>query len=133
MDDEEFLRRFEDCTLEEFRHADHVRLAWLCLRESEWPAACERVRAGIRRFAAHHGATTKYHETLTLGWLGLVASAIEASPDALDLDELTRENPHLLDRSALAGYYSTELLWSDRARREWVEPDLRPLGIGAPA
>ncbi len=132
MNDEEFLRRFEDCTLEDFRHVDHVRLAWLCLRASDWPAACARVRDGIRRFAAHHGATTKYHETLTLGWLGLVATAIEASPDATDLDELTSANPRLLDRNALGDHYSAELLWSDRARREWVEPDLRPLRVGAP-
>ena len=117
MNDEEFLRRFEDCTLEEFRHRDHVRLAWACLRASGWAAACDRVRDGIRRFAAHHGAHGKYHETLTLGWLALVASAIEESPDCADLDELLGEHPGLLDSKALLGHYTPELLWSDRARR----------------
>ena len=32
LNDEEFLQAFEDCTLEEFHHADHVRMAWLYLR-----------------------------------------------------------------------------------------------------
>jgi hypothetical protein len=128
MDDAEFLRRFEDCTLEDFRHRDHVRLAWLCLREHGWDGAVERVRSGIRRFAAHHGAARKYHETMTVAWLALVAAAMESEAGAAGFDDLLEAHPRLLDSGALSEHYSPTLLASERAREAWNEPDLRPIG-----
>jgi hypothetical protein len=128
MNDDEFLRQFEDCTLEDFRHRDHVRLAWVCLREHGWDGALERVRAGIRRFATHHGAARKYHETMTVAWLALVAAAMDAAPEAAGFDELLAAEPRLLDTKALDEHYTAGLLASERARASWVEPDLRPIG-----
>jgi len=128
MDDEEFLRRFENCSLEDFRHRDHVRLAWVCLREHGCDGALDRVRSGIQRFATHHGAARKYHETMTAAWLALVAAAMEAAPTGDDFEQLLAAHPRLLDATALGEHYSAELLASDRAREAWVEPDLRPIG-----
>ena len=128
MDDAEFLRRFEDCTLEDFRHRDHVRLAWLYLRAYGWDGALDRVRLGIRRFATHHGAARKYHETMTVAWLALVAAAMEAEPGAAGFDDLLEAHPRLLESGALSEHYSPAVLASDLAREAWIEPDLRPIG-----
>ena len=51
--DEDFLRAFFGLTLanSEFRHRDHLRLAWLAVRRHGDGAAEEVVTAGIRRFA----------------------------------------------------------------------------------
>jgi hypothetical protein len=127
MIDDEFLERFERCDLDEFHHRDHVRLAWLYLRAGEWDDAVRRIRDGIRRFAVHHGASRKYHETITIAWLAVVAAAIDASPDVADFDAFLATHERLLDPGALRAHYSPELLASDRARAEWVEPDLEPI------
>lgn len=126
MTDEEFLARFERCELDGFAHRDHVRLAWIELRAWGRDAALARVRDGIRRFAAHHGAAGKYHETMTVGWLALVASALTASPDEPSFEAFLAANPRLLESALLLQHYSPEAL--ARGRDAWVEPDLRPIG-----
>ena len=82
MTDAEFLRAFEDCTLPgaSFHHREHVRLAWLCVRESGEAGAETRIAEGIRRYAESLGATAKYHHTLTLFWVRVCASALRATP-----------------------------------------------------
>jgi hypothetical protein len=53
LPDDEFLRAFFGLTLSnsEFRHRDHLRLAWLAVRRHGAGVAEEVVTAGIRRFA----------------------------------------------------------------------------------
>ena len=127
--DEEFIRAFESCELpnEAFHHRDHIRLAWIYLRRHGEVGARRRIAAGIRKFAAHHGKSDKYHDSITAAWLRLVADAMRRVPSNASFDELTNMNPELLDRRTLQQYYSTPLLHSDAAREGWMEPDLRPL------
>ena len=80
MTDEEFLEAFEDCTLEEFHHADHIRMAWLYLRQFGYEIGSAKVKEGIKRFAAAKNATTLYHETITEFWIRLVQHVIENHP-----------------------------------------------------
>src|SRR5215472_17986471 len=51
--DEDFLRAFEDLSFpaNQFRHREHLRIAWLYLKSSDASRASERMTAGIRRFA----------------------------------------------------------------------------------
>jgi len=74
MNEMAFLRAFETLSLSpsQFRHGDHVRLAWLYLRDHPMPVALEKFAMGLRRFAAHHGASGKYHETITWALLTLI-------------------------------------------------------------
>src|SRR5262245_9599424 len=123
MTDREFLERFERCTLDDFAHRDHVRLAWLALRAEGRDAAAERVRHGIRRYATHRGAAGKYHETITLAWLEVVADAIAKTPAETDFERFLTAHPDLLERNRLLEHYSAEVLASDSARAAWIEPD----------
>ena len=83
--DEEFLRAFEDLSfpVDLFHHGERIRVAWLYLKSSDASRAAQRMS-----FANHHGATLKYHHTLTLAWMRLVAAALVETPDRRD----TRSN-----------------------------------------
>lgn len=128
MDDASYLQAFENCTLDDFHHRDHIRIAWIYLRTSRnETTAGERMAASIRRFAAHHGATQKYHETMTAAWMRLVAAAWRNTPHVQEFDEFASTHPDLLNPKALDRFYSNPLLAGEMARVKWVEPDVQPL------
>jgi hypothetical protein len=120
LGDDEFLDAFHSCRLanSEFRHADHLRLAWLHLHRASPKEALEQVRAGIRRFAEHHGASHLYHETVTTAWVRLLATHHEAT-----FEEFLRVNEPRLTAALLHRFWSPELLASEAARHHWVGPD----------
>jgi hypothetical protein len=126
LSDDEFLAAFHSCrlTTAEFRHADHLRLAWLHLRREPLEQALASVRAGIQAFAAFHGATGLYHETITQAWVRLVATHDEPSFSAF-----LSANESLLNKDLLHRFWSPELLASEAAKREWVPPDRQPLPV----
>jgi hypothetical protein len=127
--DEKFLRAFEDLSfpVDLFHHREHIHVAWLYLKSSDALRAAERMSEGIRRFANHHGATQKYHHTLTLAWMRLVAAAFVETPEGYTFERFLTAHPQLKDTNLLAEYYSKELLETAAARETWVEPDLQPL------
>ena len=127
--DEDFLRAFEDLSFpaDLFRHREHVRVAWLYLKSTDASRAAERMSEAIRRFAHHHDATQKYHHTLTLAWMRLVAAAMVETPKGCTFEQFITVHPQLKDTNLLANYYSKELLQAAAAREAWVEPDLQPL------
>jgi len=77
MNDDEFLTAFEACTLDEFHHRDHIKVAYLYLRRYPLDDAIAKVRAGLQALAAAWGAPVNdlekgYHETMTQAWVRLV-------------------------------------------------------------
>ena len=57
MTDDEFFASFEDCSLanRSFRHADHVRMAFLYLSKYSALGALQRFSASLAQFAAANG------------------------------------------------------------------------------
>ena len=105
--DAAFARAFErgEIPPEAFHHSAHLRLALAYLDEcGSVEEATERMAESLQRFAAAAGKPGKYHHTITVFWLRMLA--------------------RLLDKDLPASYYSPERLWSDAARRGWIEPDL---------
>ena len=131
MTEIEFTRAFEDCTLPEdqFRHRDHIRLAWIYLHDYGRGEAAQRIAESIRRYATHHGKPDRYHHTITMAWLELVSVVRESLPDDAAFEDALVRWPKLLQKATLAEYYSSGLLESDAARKEFVEPDLKPLAL----
>jgi hypothetical protein len=127
--DQDFVRAFEDCSFpaDLFHHSEHIRVAWFYLKSTDASRAAERMSEGIRRFAKHHGATQKYHHTLTLAWMRLVAAALVETPEGYAFEQFITAHPQLKDTNVLAKYYSKELLETAAAREAWVEPDLQAL------
>ena len=124
MTDADFQRAFEDTTLEPFHHRDHLRMTWLYLRQFGEQGTRERLGPAILRYAAARNVAHKYHETLTLAWIRLVAAALN---DAEDFDALLLANPQLLNKKLPELYYSPAVLESPEARERWVEPDRQAL------
>ncbi len=129
ISDAAFAAAFETCALpkEAFHRRAHLRLAWIYLRQNDFPAAAARMEQSIRRFAAHLGASEKYHHTITIAWLRLAAAAIRKSPGAATLEDFFEQHPELLDQNLPFQFYSRERMFSDAARSGWIEPDLQPL------
>ncbi len=125
-DDLDFLAGFEAATVppDDFDHRAHVRVAWLYLQRCGFEEAGDRMATGIQRYAAAHGATGKYHETITRLWVRLVAAALDGHAD---FAAFAAANPELLDKELPKAFYSAERLRSEEARRTFLEPDLRPL------
>jgi hypothetical protein len=121
LNDEEFLAAFHSCQLKttEFRNADHFRLAWLHLHREPPDKALANVVSGIQTFAAHHGASKKYHETITIAWVRLLATHREPT-----FDEFLAANSDRLNLDLLHRFWTPELLASDEAKARWIDPDL---------
>jgi CDP-diacylglycerol--glycerol-3-phosphate 3-phosphatidyltransferase len=124
IDDEEFLRAFHRCELPAscFRHGDHLRLAWLQVHRAPLADALESVRSGIKRFAAHHGASHIYHETVTSAWVRLIATHRET-----EFRQFMSENQHRLNGALLHRFWTPEALNSEAARKGWLAPDREAL------
>lgn len=133
MTDEAFARAFESggVTPAQFGHVAHARVAWVYLREAaSVDEAVTRMRAAIRRFAAAAGAPQKYHETITILWMRLLADA-SAQGASGEFADVLRACPALADKDLPLRYYSRERLFGDEARAGWVEPDREPLRVAA--
>lgn len=126
ISDGELLRRFEDCSLppEQFQHADHVRLAWIYARRQTAAATIASFDGALRRFTRHHGASDKYHATITWFYLLAIQERVARAPHLQTWREFAGANPDLLDWKSplIARYYSKELLQSPLARQVFLLP-----------
>ncbi len=124
MDDREFLAAFEACEIAntDFHHADHIRVAWIYLRDAPQLEAIERFTASLKRFAAHHGVPKLYHATITWAYLLLIHDRMNGDDS---FEGFRAKNPDLFTwkPSILDAYYTAETLASDRARGAFVMPD----------
>ena len=114
-----------------FHHRDHLRLAWVQIRRLGLERASEAVTSGIRQFAAQHGSAERYNDTMTRFWLQVVGNGISRHPE-LSFEELLAAEPHLIDKSLPFRHWSSERIGRDDAKRQWVEPDLRPMPSARP-
>src|SRR5207245_6241584 len=114
----------EACTLDpaQFRHAAHVRAAYLCLRAGDFVAASACFAAALRRFAAHHGQRDRYHETITFAFLAVIGERLAAGGDHRGWAGFAAANPDLLDARFLPHYYPPALPASALARKAFILP-----------
>ncbi|HEX8502710.1 MAG TPA: hypothetical protein VF659_19155 [Pyrinomonadaceae bacterium] len=128
---EEVVRRFESCELPpaDFNHREHLLVALCYLLRMGDADALAHIRARIGRYAAAHGINPSlYHETITVFWLRRVRAFVARADAARGLAELTNALAEECGSSRLVfDYYSKGLIDSETARREWTEPDLKPL------
>jgi hypothetical protein len=102
--DDEFVRQMTSLTLsnDQFHHYDHIRLAWIFLREEEIGAATERMVRTLQAFGLHlRGNLSRYHDTLTRGFMRLVAAHIRMTPDIDRFEQFADKHPMLFENNAL--------------------------------
>lgn len=118
---------------DEWTHKAHLVVAIWFARTLPLEEALPKVREAI---IAHNTAVGTpntddegYHETITKAWL-MIAERFLAGNTDLSLSEAVRAfiNSDRTDSNALLVHYSVDTLFSVKARHEWVEPDLLPIG-----
>ena len=129
MNDDAFLAAFEACTIEEFHHRDHIKVAYLYLRRYPLDDAIAKVRTGLKALAVAWNAPVNdlekgYHETMTQAWVRLVHRTFSDHGDAQNADAFCDRHPQLMEKELLKSFYSKERLMTWAAKREYVEPDL---------
>ncbi|MEO6393559.1 MAG: hypothetical protein ABIP75_17040 [Pyrinomonadaceae bacterium] len=111
----------------DFSHRRHLTVALSYLTSMEYEAAVDIMRAGLKRFLAHHGIDG-YHETITVFWLRrLFGFVAKRGPNESRLELIGRCLEQNAEGKVIFKYYRRERLISETAKLEWVEPDLRPM------
>lgn len=86
------------------------------------------MRRGLHRFLVHAGAPpSKYHETITRAWLLAVEHFTRAAGPTGSFEQFAASARPLFAPGAMETHYSPALLWSDKARQHFVDPDLQPI------
>ena len=124
LEDGQFLSGLETGSLPIacFRHADHLRLAWLRVRSQPLDEAIKLVKRDIFAYAETYGVEHIFHHTVTEAWVRLLATHGEAS-----FGEFLVENEQRLSTPLLHRFWTPETLGSEAARQGWVPPDRAPL------
>ncbi len=139
IEDQEFLQKFERCTLPftEWNHRAHLKVAYLYLTAHPLEEATDRIRRGIKRYNAANdvpeGPDVGYNETTTVAFMHLVHATIKAYGTVFPVrtaDEFCTTHPHLLQKSILRLFYSPARRMHPDAKHSFVEPDLTPLPKG---
>jgi hypothetical protein len=110
---------------ERFGHRQRVCLTWLAVRRHGTDAAISIVSDGIQRTARYAGAPQKYNTTVSRAWVELVGHHA-GETDSANFDSFAERHPALLDKKLLTHFYRPSTLAGNRARTEWVPPDLAP-------
>lgn len=125
-----FISQFEACTLTEFHHKDHIRVAWTYLLAHPLPEAMIKMRDGIKKFAKHHGKDTLYHETITFAYVLMIhdrlARHYSSSNDCWESfvsqnADLFAWKPSILDQ-----YYPANLVTDELAKKQFLWPSMSP-------
>lgn len=132
---DDLVRRFHTPTLPkaEWTHAAHLCVGTWHVHHQGEAQALATLRDGIRRLNESHGVanteSTGYHETITVAYVRIISIFLDASPRELALETRVAElvEGPLGKRELPFRFWSRDLLLSNRARAEWVEPDLERL------
>ena len=129
-DDAAFRKAFEMFAVApgDFDHAAHVRLAYIYLCEGTTEQAAESMKSALLAFLNHLGVgTSKYHQTITRAWIMAVRHFMEMSAPCASAQTFIERNPQLLDSRIMLSHYSAEVLFSPRARADFVQPDVQAI------
>lgn len=132
---EHTARGLIDCTLpkREWTHAAHFAAALWVLRYRSDLACSDAFRTLIRRYNDATGTENTdfagYHHTITVASLGAAGHVLARHAEHAALHEVLEDllSSEFGYAAWILEYWSRETLFSVEARREWIEPDLKPL------
>ena len=107
-EDLELTRALERCEVPAagFPHASHLRVAWIYLNESpSVDAAIARMASTLRAFVTAVGKPDKYSDATTAFWMLQIAS-VRALMPGVDIDDVLRAFPHLLDKDFITAAHA---------------------------
>jgi hypothetical protein len=121
----ELLTQFEALELNpaEFDHQQHVQVAYEMLHKYSFLDASAKYAKAINTIATNAGAPEKFHLTITLAFLSLIAERIHTTKQS-NFEEFLAENEDLLSKGVLSKWYSDEQLNSELARTHFLLPNM---------
>jgi hypothetical protein len=129
LTDAEFELAFKERTLDPtlFTHEAHLRLAWIHVRKYGVEHAIENINQQLLQFVDHVGARDKFNKTVTVAAIRAVNHFINKSKSESFADFI-QEFPRLKYnfKELLAFHYGYEIFKSEKAKKEYIEPDLLP-------
>lgn len=135
MTDRELLHQFEACTFpaEKWDHRAHLTAAYQYLRDHFPDDAIDHMRRGIKKYNKAMNVPDSldrgYHETMTVAWMKILHAMMQSLGAEDSAGAFLEKQSFLLNKRLLLLFYSRDLIMSERAKREWVEPDLAPLPV----
>jgi len=130
-EDQEFKNQVESCEfpVPEFDHRAHSRLAYVYLVENNTDIAVQLMRDTLTDLLKHAGVdpSQKYHETLTEAWILAVHHFMNNTDGSESADDFIEKNTIMLDSKIMMTHYSADVLFSEKARQYFIEPNLDPI------
>ena len=123
------VKSFENATIsrEDWRHAEHLTVALYYLSHYDFETALVKMRGGIfnllKSFGVDLSKEMPYHETMTVFWMR-TADDFRKSKNGASFVGICNELIEKFDKNYPLRFYSRELLFSEKARAEFVEADL---------
>ncbi|KAI8905112.1 flavin reductase like domain-containing protein [Gorgonomyces haynaldii] len=130
-----FMRAFTEQELDfrDWTHRAHLRVAWTYLTELQnLEEAYPIIKEGILKYNEHnkHLIQHGYNETITRFFVNAIWLAIQndvKQGTKGDFVDFTMRYPHLDNFSLIFDYYSSQRLYSDEAKGQFIPPDKRSL------
>lgn len=129
MNDDDFTQAFVSHTLspELFTHEAHLRLAYIFIKRYGIIKALDKVSTSLSDYVGFHGASDKYNHSLTIAAVSIIhhflnkADGLTFWDFILEFPQLKYEFKSLIDR-----HYSFDIFHNEKAKKEYLEPDLLP-------
>ena len=125
-DSDALLAQFENCALPagEFKHRQHVQVAWVLLSRHPLFEAMQRFRRGLKAFARHNQVPGLYNETITCFYLLLIRERMDRLPSRHAWADFAAQNPDLFShpKAFLQAWYPADLAFSDTAKAAFILP-----------
>ena len=129
LTDAEFERLFAKCALypADFSHEAHLRLAWIHITRYGILQAIENIEFQLQNFVEHAGAKDKYNKTLTVAAIRAVYHFVLKSQSD-NFADFIAEFPRMKNnfRELMEVHYGIDIFTSEKAKTEFIEPDLVP-------
>lgn len=104
-----------------FSHREHVRMSFELLQRYTFPEALFRLAKGLRQLALSAGVPGKYHETITVAFLAVIAER-RLGGGFVDWEDFVAGNRDLLRKEMLMEFYEPAVLESSAARETFILP-----------
>jgi len=126
----QFLQQFENQRLDpiHFDHLGHIRVAWIYLIRYEYLVAVDKVCTGIKAYANSIGAKDKFNTTITIAIMQIMSKRLNDVSDK-SWQNFCAKNLDILEDalSLLLQHYSKEKLFSNTAKLNVIQPDIKPI------
>jgi hypothetical protein len=115
----------DHAALAHFDHTAHIRLAREYLLALPLPVAVGAFARDLEAMTHRFGASAKFHRTITLAWMLLVADRVLRADRAETWEDFKTEHADLFAKGspAIQELFAAGTLASARAREQYLVPD----------